>query len=54
MDLLGPRDVSFAEAAKILGAAIGKPDLQYVQFSYEDAEKAMTQSEFLRILRKNT
>jgi uncharacterized protein YbjT (DUF2867 family) len=44
VDLLGPRDLSFAEAAKILGAAIGKPDLQYVQFSYDDAEKAMTQS----------
>ncbi|MCI0444691.1 NmrA family NAD(P)-binding protein [bacterium] len=43
LDLLGPRDVAFAEAAKILGAAIGKPDLPYVQFSYEDAEKGMVQ-----------
>jgi uncharacterized protein YbjT (DUF2867 family) len=44
LDLLGPRDVGFAEAAKILGAAIGKPDLPYVQFSYEDAEKGMVQA----------
>jgi uncharacterized protein YbjT (DUF2867 family) len=44
LDLLGPRDVGYAEAARILGAAIGKPDLQYVQFSYEDAEKGMIQS----------
>lgn len=44
LDLLGPRDVGFGEAAKILGAAIGKPDLPYVQFSYEDAEKGMIQS----------
>jgi uncharacterized protein YbjT (DUF2867 family) len=43
LDLLGPRDVGYAEAAKILGAAIGKPDLPYVQFSYEDAEKGMIQ-----------
>ncbi len=43
LDLLGPRDVGFAEAARILGAAIGKPDLPYVQFSYEDAEKGMVQ-----------
>lgn len=43
LDLLGPRDVGYAEAAKILGAAIGKPDMPYVQFSYEDAEKGMIQ-----------
>lgn len=28
-------------ATKILGKAIGKEDLAYVQFPYEDAEKAM-------------
>ena len=32
------------EATKILGAAIGKPDLQYVQFNYEDAEQGMIQA----------
>lgn len=40
-ELLGPRDLSLPEATRILGRAIGKPDLPYVQFPYEDAEKAM-------------
>jgi uncharacterized protein YbjT (DUF2867 family) len=40
--VLGPRDVTPAEQARIIGKAIGKPDLPYVQFPYEDAEKAMT------------
>ncbi len=40
-ELLGPRDYTMAEATGILGSAIGKPDLQYVQSSYEDARKAM-------------
>lgn len=40
-DLEGPRDYTMAEAARILGAAIGKPDLKYVQFPYADAEKGM-------------
>lgn len=39
--VLGPRDVSFSEAARILGAAIGRPDLPYVQFSYADLEAAL-------------
>jgi uncharacterized protein YbjT (DUF2867 family) len=30
-ELLGQRDISYAEAARIIGAAIGKPDLAYVQ-----------------------
>lgn len=41
-ELHGERDLSMAEVTKILGKAIGKPDLPYVQFSYDDAEKAMT------------
>ena len=39
--LLGPRDYTFVEVTQILGHAIGKPDLQYVQFSYEDMEKGL-------------
>jgi uncharacterized protein YbjT (DUF2867 family) len=35
-ELLGPRDYTHREATAILGAAIGKPDLAYVEFSYED------------------
>ena len=30
-----------AEATRILGSAIGKPDVRYVQCSYEDASKGM-------------
>ena len=41
-ELLGPRDYTMKEATQILGAAIGKPDLVYVQSSYEDAMKGMT------------
>jgi uncharacterized protein YbjT (DUF2867 family) len=40
-ELFGPRDYTMAEATRILGAAIGKPDLKYMQFPYEDARKAM-------------
>lgn len=34
--VLGPRDISSSEQTKIIGKAIGKPDLKYVQFSYDD------------------
>ncbi len=40
-ELLGERDLSMNEVTKILGKAIGKQDLAYVQFPYSDAEKAM-------------
>jgi len=40
-ELLGPRDVTMKEVTAVLGKAIGKPDLPYVQFAYADAEKAM-------------
>jgi len=40
--LLGPRDLTMSEATRILGEAIGKPGLKYVQFSEDDARKAMT------------
>ena len=42
--MLGPRDISYAEATRILGERIGKPDLQYVQFSYADQAKALVQA----------
>lgn len=35
-ELLGPRDITMTEATKAIGKAIGKDDLPYVQFSYED------------------
>jgi uncharacterized protein YbjT (DUF2867 family) len=40
-ELLGPRDYTYAEAMRTLGAAIGRPDLAYVQVSYEAARGAM-------------
>ncbi len=41
-ELHGQRDLSLNEVTKVLGKAIGKEDLSYVQFPYEDAEKGMT------------
>src|SRR4030095_14861182 len=43
-ELLGQRDLSYSEATHILGERIGKPDLKYVQFSYEDEVKALVQA----------
>jgi uncharacterized protein YbjT (DUF2867 family) len=43
-ELLGPRDLSFSEATRIIGEHIGKPDLQYVQFSYDDQTNALVQA----------
>lgn len=40
-EILGPRDYSMQEATAILGAAIGKPDLAYVQFSDGDFKKGL-------------
>ena len=40
-ELLGQRDITMEEATRILGKAIGKGDLGYVQFPYEQAEQAM-------------
>jgi uncharacterized protein YbjT (DUF2867 family) len=39
-DLLGARNVSYEEIAKVYGAAIGKPDLNYVRFPYSDFKGA--------------
>ena len=45
-ELLGQRDISFAEATRLIGERIGRPDLQYVQFPYPDAARALTQFGF--------
>lgn len=42
-ELLGPRDLTMAEATRIIGEKIGKPDLQYVQFPYGEFEASLTQ-----------
>lgn len=43
-DLLGQRDLTFTEATQVVGKAIGKPDLRYVQFSDEDELKGMMEA----------
>jgi uncharacterized protein YbjT (DUF2867 family) len=45
-ELLGARDITFAEVTRIIGERIGMPDLQYVQFPYEDTIKALQQFGF--------
>lgn len=40
-ELLGPRDYTHREASTILGAAIGKLDLAYVEVSYKDFRKGL-------------
>lgn len=42
--LLGPRDVTMTEATRILGEAIGRPGLKYVQFPEQEARKAMSEA----------
>ena len=41
-ELLGPGEMTMREMTRLLGVAIGRPALPYVQFPYEDARKAMT------------
>lgn len=41
--LLGPKNYSMNEVTRVLGAAINKPELTYVQFPYEQAKQAMLQ-----------
>ncbi len=40
-EVLGPRDYTHREVTSILGAAIGKPDLAYVEFPYADFHKGL-------------
>ena len=40
--LLGPRDLTMTEATRILGEAIGKPDLRYILFPEDEARKSMS------------
>lgn len=40
-ELLGPRDISATEATRVLGAALGKPELPYIRFSDEDTQGAL-------------
>ena len=40
----GPREYTNNEVTAAIGKAIGKPDLKYVQFSYDDVKKGMLQN----------
>lgn len=42
-ELLGQRDLTMAEATQIIGKAIGKPDLKYVQLPDEQVKPALMQ-----------
>jgi uncharacterized protein YbjT (DUF2867 family) len=42
-ELLGPRDLSMTEATAVIARGIGKPDLRYEQFPYDQVEQALTQ-----------
>jgi uncharacterized protein YbjT (DUF2867 family) len=43
-ELLGPRDLDYTEVAVIIGKAIGKPDLAYLQLPNEQVKAAMMQT----------
>jgi uncharacterized protein YbjT (DUF2867 family) len=42
-ELLGERDLSMTEAAAVIARGIGKPDLRYEQFPYDQVQQALTQ-----------
>lgn len=42
-ELLGARDVTYTQVAKVVGAAIGKPDLTYKQLPASQLKPALTQ-----------
>ena len=42
-ELLGERDLSMAEATAIIARGIGKPDLRYVQFPYNQVRQVLEQ-----------
>jgi uncharacterized protein YbjT (DUF2867 family) len=43
-ELLSPRDLTYTEAAAAIGAAIGQPDLQYVQLPDEELVAILTEA----------
>src|SRR5271163_967541 len=42
-EVLGERDLSMTEVAAVIARGIGKPDLRYQQFPYEQVQQALTQ-----------
>lgn len=43
-DLLGERNLSMSEVVAVMVKALGKPELRYVQFPYDEVEKVLIQS----------
>jgi uncharacterized protein YbjT (DUF2867 family) len=44
LELHGERDLTMNEVAAVLGKAIGKPDLKYMQFPYEQVQQVLLQT----------
>ncbi len=42
-ELLGERDLSMTEATAVIARGIGKPDLRYQQFPYDQVQQTLTQ-----------
>ena len=42
-ELLGERDLSMTEATAVIARGVGKPDLRYVQFPYDQVQQVLTQ-----------
>src|SRR5271168_3803498 len=45
-ELLGERDLSMTETTAVIARGIGKPDLRYQQFPYEQIQHSLTQAGF--------
>ena len=45
-ELLGERDLTMTEATAVIARGIGKPDLRYEQFSYDQVQQVLTQAGF--------
>src|SRR5580704_10507108 len=45
-ELLGERDLSMKEATAVIGRGIGKPDLRYEQFPYDQVQQVLTEMGF--------
>jgi uncharacterized protein YbjT (DUF2867 family) len=43
LSLLGPKEYTMNEVTQAIGKAIGKPDLKYVQLSYDEAKNGLMQ-----------
>jgi len=45
-ELLGERELTMTEATAVIARSIGKPDLRYEQFSYDQVQQVLTQAGF--------